>query len=174
MKVNFALTIDRQASFRSDMIHALSDYLKNFFKDKSYGEDIEDFIIGINCQDIPEGYEKFYKEEKPYYLDDKILTNPHTKEKVRFEKLYCLSFLFEKDEYDIFIGKNDLISNDLLKSKVLKSLKWLDKLPKKVKDFNVEMFKHDMEKALNEYPTDYKIPKTKDDIYGELLKKYGH
>lgn len=47
MNVGVALKIDASIDDRSSVVTELDDKLKEFFRDRSYGEDIENFTIGI-------------------------------------------------------------------------------------------------------------------------------
>jgi hypothetical protein len=47
MNVGVALEIDASIDDRSEVVTELDDKLKEFFRDKSYGPDVENFTIGI-------------------------------------------------------------------------------------------------------------------------------
>jgi hypothetical protein len=47
MNVGVALQIDASIDDRSEVVTELDDKLKEFFRDKSYGPDVENFTIGI-------------------------------------------------------------------------------------------------------------------------------
>ena len=134
MKFGISITIDEKADHKSHLIISLSEALKEYFQDKNYGEDIKDYIIGCICILPPEGFEKFNKPKKPIYIDDKTTKNRFTGEELRMHKLFINEFISVSDEE----------SKKILENKIIESLENLDKLPKKVKDFDKKRFKNDL------------------------------
>ena len=59
-------------------------------------------------------------------------------------KLFINEFNFNSDEYEEFISVSDEESKKMLENKIIESLENLDKLPKKVKDFDKARFKNDL------------------------------
>jgi hypothetical protein len=59
-------------------------------------------------------------------------------------KLFINEFNFNADEYEEFISVSDEESKKILENKIIESLENLDKLPKKVKDFDKKRFKNDL------------------------------
>ena len=144
MKFGISITIDKKAEHKSHLIIALSEALKEYFQDKNYGEDIKDYIIGCICILPPEGFEKFNKPKKPIYIDDKTTKIRFTGEELRMHTLFINEFNFNADEYEEFISVSDEESKKILENKIIESLENLDKLPKKVKDFDKKRFKNDL------------------------------
>ena len=144
MKFGISITIDKKAEHKSHLIIALSEALKEYFQDKNYGEDIKDYIIGCICILPPEGFEKFNKPKKPTYVDYKITKYIYTGEEHIMNKLFINRFNFNPDEYEEFISASDEESKKILENKIVESLENLDKLPKKVKDFDKVKFKTDL------------------------------
>ena len=64
-------------------------------------------------------------------------------------KLFINEFNFNSDEYEEFISVSDEESKKILQDKIIESLENLDKLPKKVKDFDKVRFKNDLLTFLN-------------------------
>lgn len=145
MKFSISIRIDQKANHKSDIIVNMSQELKVFFADRFYGEDVQDYIIGCLCTSAPEGFEKFNKTQKPVYVDDKTTKNKFTGEPHRMFKLFINEFNFNNEEYDDFVDSSDEESKKILAKKILECLENLDKLPKKVKDFDKERFKEDMQ-----------------------------
>ena len=92
MKFSISITIDEKASNKAHLIIALSESLKEYFKNKNYGEEVEEYIIGCICTLPPEGFEKFNKPKKPIYIDDKTTKNRFTGEEQRMYKLFINEF----------------------------------------------------------------------------------
>lgn len=63
-------------------------------------------------------------------------------------KLFIDGIVIEPDEYEDFVSGTDLNSLEIIKAKILESLSNLDRLPKKVKDFDKERFMLDMRTVL--------------------------
>jgi hypothetical protein len=144
MKFGISLTTDRRSNAKSSLIHDLSEKLAIFFENRTYGEDIQDYIIGFTCVFTPEGFKNIFKKKKPTYVFDKTKINRFSGEKIRLFKLFIDNITIEEDEYETFVTSNDLDCLELLKTKILESLSNLDKLPKSVKDFDKDKFKMDM------------------------------
>ncbi|QQT55310.1 hypothetical protein I6I98_08670 [Sphingobacterium multivorum] len=144
MKFGISLTTDNRSSAKSNLIHDLSEKLAIFFENRTYGEDIQDYIIGFTCVFTPEGFKNIFKKKKPTYVSDKTKINRFSGEKIRLFKLFIDNITIEEDEYETFVTSNDLDCLELLKTKILESLSNLDKLPKSVKDFDKDKFKMDM------------------------------
>lgn len=143
MNVNLEVTIDQNAFNKNVVILELEEILKEEFINKKYGKDVETVSIKINIVNPPEGFEHLYKEQKPKYIDEKIVKNIYTGENITFIKhfFFCITIIGE--EYHNFINSSDLESKQILLSKILSSLTNL-KLPQKIKDFNFELFKKDI------------------------------
>jgi len=150
MKFSISLTTDNRSQDKSDLIIDLSNKLAKFFEERTYGEDIQNYIIGFTCVFTPEGFRNLFKKKKPTYVSDKTSINRFTGEKIRLFKLFIDNITIEEGEYEDFVSGNDYDCLELLKTKILESLSNLDKLPKAVKDFDKEKFKIDMKAILYE------------------------
>lgn len=78
MDINIRLTIDTEAKHKSIVIYDFSEKVKSFFVNRVYGNDIENYTIGLKCIKVPEGYEKFSKQNKPVYVFYKVKKNIYT------------------------------------------------------------------------------------------------
>lgn len=150
MKFSISLTTDNRLQAKSELVSDLSNKLTTYFSDRTYGEDIQNYIIGFTCVFTPEGFKNLFTKKKPTYVSDKTSTNRFTGGKIRFFKLFIDNITIEEDEYEDFVSDKDYDSLELLKTKILESLSNLDKLPKAVKDFDKEKFKMDMKAFLYE------------------------
>lgn len=151
MNISISLTMDPMANHKSRIVVSISEELKAFFAGKFYGEDIQSYIIGFTCVLPPEGFEHLFKKKKPVYVDDKTTKNKFTGEPHRMFKLFIDSIDLDSTEYTDFVDSSDEESKKILAKKILESLENLDKLPKKVKDFDKERFKQDMEHFFKEH-----------------------
>lgn len=138
--------IDAEAESKSVLINSLSSLLKSYFSNKEYGKGIEHFFIGVICVKYRPGYEDWFKVRKPKYkVVDKIKMPDGRVNELQGVYSYDIKLDFER-----FVNSSDDESEKLLASEILNSLSHLDALPKKVKDFDKERFKADMEAFFKE------------------------
>jgi hypothetical protein len=150
MKFAIIQYTDTKSEKKSHLVQDISNNLQDFLKNKNYGEDIEVFLIGFLGVKTKPGYEDWYKEKKPRYVDYKQSKNRITGEMMEVIKNYSYDIKFDYELYDEFVDGTDEESRKLLAKKILESFEHLDKLPKKVKDFDKEKFKADVEKFFKE------------------------
>lgn len=148
MKFKINLTINEEANKKTSLIHSFSESLKGYFVNKDYGASIEDILIGLTCVNIPQGFEHLFKQHKPFYVDFKVIKNKHTGESIELKKHFHYSVKFNNEEYDEFVNASDEESKKILSKLLLDSLSNFDVLPKKIKDFDKERFKTDLESFL--------------------------
>lgn len=151
MDINIGLTIDTEAKHKSIVIYDFSEKMKSFFVNRIYGNDIENYTIGLKCIKVPEGYEKFSKQNKPVYVFDKVKKNIYTGEDHKMYKLLIVDIVLAAEEYEKFVYGTDSESLKIIAKRVLETTTNYDLLPKKVKNFNKELFKQDMYYFLSEY-----------------------
>ena len=145
MKVRTSLRIDSDAQHKIDLINSLTDSLEKYFTPKNYGSDIEDILIGLTCVFVSEGYEHLFKIYPPKYVDFKVIKNKYTGESIELKKYFNYSLKLSNKIYEEFISATDEESKKILANEILNSFSNLDSLPKKVKDFDKERFKKDVE-----------------------------
>jgi len=150
--MEFAITkeLDIKSYEKSTLIQEVSDDLGSYLKNRNYGDDIGVFLIGFVGVKTKPGYEDWYKERKPRYVDYKQIKNRLTGLVMETIKEYSYDIKFDNELYDKFVNSSDEDSKKLLVEKILESFLHLDKLPKKVKDFDKEKFKTDVEKFFRE------------------------
>lgn len=124
---------------KSSLIVGLSDELKINFKDKNYGSDIKSFTIGFVC--ISPQFEQFFKAKKPRYIRGK-------KEMVVEGVPFILENSFEYDinlDFETFKNDTEEECRLLLAKEILSSLSIVESMKSKLKDFDLERFKADLE-----------------------------
>ena len=122
------------------------DYLESVFIDRSYGKDIENIsIVIILIRHIP-GYEAWDKPRRPKYIEHYESVSYITGEPVRWEwnKRFVIEIRFNNDVYDEFLKADDEQSKRIIARETLKALELLDKVPKRLKDFDKERFRTDV------------------------------
>jgi hypothetical protein len=149
MNIGFAIEIDIEADEKSALVQRFSDLLSDEFKDKSYGEDIENVYIGFICLRTVPGFESFSATRKPKYIaiQQVQLLDGSTKE---IKNTFTFDIKLDSESYDVFVKAEDSEAIKLLKSKLLESLSSFDSLPKKMKKFDVDLFKSDITNFLKQ------------------------
>lgn len=144
MKFSISLRIDSEGQHKSFIIHDLSQILSAYFKDKDYGTDICDFLIGIICVKVPHGLEKLFEPKKISYVDFKVIKNKFTGESITLNKQLSFDIKMNLIDYDSFVSLNDEDSKRLIAKMILDSISNFEFLPKKVKNFNKEKYVEDL------------------------------
>lgn len=145
MEFGITQEVDNKSGDKSYLVQKISDNLENFLKNRSYGEDVETFLIGFVAIKTKPGYEEWYKERKPKYIDYRLTKSRLTGLPLETIKQYSYDIKFDYELYDEFVNGTEEESSKLLARKILDSFSHLDKLPKKIKDFDKEKFKSDVE-----------------------------
>jgi len=150
--MKFAITqeLDAVTNKKANLIQSISNDLESFLKNKNYGSDIETFYIGFIGIKTKVGFDNYYKERSPKYIDYKQTKNRLTGIVIEISKEYSYDIKFDNELYDEFVNSSDEESKKLLARKILESFEHLDKLPKKIKDFDKEKFKADVEEFFKE------------------------
>lgn len=148
MKFGITLEIDTEAEQKSNLIYAMSEALETYLNSKVYGTDILNYFIGFICIKTKLGYEDWYKIRRPKYKEiEKIKSTKGTL--IEIKGVFSHDIKIDNEEYDKFISVSDKESRKILESKILTSIAEL-KLPKKVKDFDKERFRQDLEDYFKE------------------------
>ncbi|MCZ8169770.1 MAG: hypothetical protein ACK5RV_07820 [Flavobacterium sp.] len=151
MDFSLALTIDSfsigesMAQKKSVLINDLFKRINGYIKGRDYGNGIYQYLISLYVINPPKGYEHLHKDFKPKFTEYKALTNKISGEKMEIEKQFHYSVKIKGENFEEFVSANETESKKLLAQEILRSLSNLDALPKKVKDFDKERFKEDLE-----------------------------
>lgn len=139
--------IDHPMLNKSSWIEDFSkQYLIPAFEDQSYGPDILNVVIVIILIRHEPGYEAWYKPRRPKYIEHYESVSYITGEPVRWEwnKRFVIEIRFNNDVYDEFLKADDEQSKRIIARETLKALELLDKVPKRLKDFDKERFRTDV------------------------------
>lgn len=145
MEFEVALTLDKNAQSKSALINDLFRVINDFVVDGKYGEGIYQYLVSLYVINPPIGYEHLHKDFKPKYTEYKLVNNKFTGEKLEIKKQFHYSIKIDGNAYSNFVKASEEENKKFLATEILKSLSNLDALPKKVKDFDKERFKSDME-----------------------------
>lgn len=141
MKFGLAIIITPELDGQSRIIQSLSDDLREYLHDKQYGSSIKSYTIGVHCENIPLGFEKFSILPKPKYTKGR--------KEVKFEGI---PFILEDNfacsirlDFEMFknAGKSD--AEKILANEIINSLNIPDKMKSKIKDFDMSAFQRDIE-----------------------------
>ena len=144
MEFKVVLTLENSARNKSDLINDLFNNINDFVANRKYGEGIYQYLISLYIINPPKGYEYLHKNLKPKYTDHKLINNRFTGGELEIKKQFHYSIRVDGEMYDTFIGASEEESKKLLATEILNSLSYLDKLPKKIKDFDKNKFKADI------------------------------
>jgi hypothetical protein len=146
MNLKLTLEIDNSAEKKAKSIIELSQKITYFFKDKSYGDDLEEVSIGIICIKTKIGYEEWYKLRKPKYISYKKTKNKLTGVEYIVSKSFSYDIKIDNELYNSFIDSNELDGLKILAREILNSFSNFNSLPKKeVKEFDKDKFYTDLE-----------------------------
>ncbi|MCW3162845.1 Imm44 family immunity protein [Chryseobacterium oryctis] len=143
MNFGLAITISREIT-NTNIITELSDDMERYLKNKNYGNDIKEVVIGIIC--VSQGFEQFYKPKKARYTKDKKIIKS---EGFEYEIEKCLEYSIKLD-FEEFQSSSEEERKKIISREILLSLDTLESIKKKIKDFNWEQFKQDLENYFNE------------------------
>ena len=136
MKYSFVEHLSEDLSNRSQIVVGLSNELEKFFETRNYGSSIETFLIGLIC--VRPEFEQFFKPKKPKYIEEG--TESHDGISVKIIKLFSYDL---KLDYKLFKETEEKEICKFIAKSIIDSLTELA-LPKKVQDFDKELFELDL------------------------------
>lgn len=142
--------IDAKLDYKLPIIESFSNEINTEFKNKNYGSSIENFILICILVKTKPGYEAWYIPRKPKYIESKIYKNKLTGQELEIKRQYTIEFKIDYELYDEFAVATEELSKKILANKILESFSHLDKLSKKIDDFDKDKFKKDVEKFFQE------------------------
>lgn len=142
MKFSFVEHLSEDLSNRSQIIIDFSNELEKFFETKSYGSSIETFLIGLIC--VRPEFEQFFKPKKPKYIEEGTETHDGISVKIMKSFSYDL-----KLDYKLFKETEEKEICKFIVESIVDSLTELT-LPKKVRDFDKELFELDLKSYFKE------------------------
>jgi len=136
LAINLSVEIDKKWIY----IHSLSDELKTYFKNRQYGNDVKSYTIGIVC--VSPSFDSFYKKEiKPKYTKGIKVIKP---DGIPFTMEDSFEYRIKID-YESFKNATEEEARKLLAKEILESLVVFEKVKSKIKDFDMNSFKADLE-----------------------------
>ena len=130
-------------------VHA-EDQLSEYFNEKEYGNDVQNISLKLTIVNPPKGFEHLFKILPPKYIADKMIKNSYTNQMINFKHHFFCSITIIGDEFLALKSLSEEDFKKFLTRKIVESLMAIDKLPKKVKNFDKERFKTDMQNFLKQ------------------------
>ncbi len=144
MKFAFALNLSQELNKFVYVFNQIEWDINKITQNANYGEDVTELYIGIICV-LPQ-FEVFFKPRKPRYdRDEKV----YEKEGVKYKLHKTLQYEIRLN-YEIFKDASEIEAKKILLQEIFQSLKALDKMKGKLKDFNTTKFKEDLERYFME------------------------
>lgn len=150
MKFSISLRIDSNGQHKSNIIHDLSNSIQSFLKERNYGVDVIELIIGLICVNTPKEVEHLFREKKPDYIDFKVIKNKFTGELIELNKQVSYDIRLSSEQYNLFLSLNEEGSKKFLANLIFNSLKKFDVLSTKIKKFDKEKLTSDLGYFLRE------------------------
>lgn len=119
-------------------------YLEPTFLKNNYGPDVENVAIVIIMIKNRPGYEKWYKVRRPRYIEHLASHYVATGEPWEWNKRFVIEIRFDGELFDDFVAADDEKTKCILARESLKALELLEKLPKRLNNFDKERFKKDV------------------------------
>ncbi|GHT79815.1 hypothetical protein AGMMS50262_23870 [Bacteroidia bacterium] len=143
MNVSLNVSLSKDVNLlKREEIREFSNRMEAYFKNKTYGESIETYAIGMNC--VSPEFASFFKAEKPSYTEDKNVIVYGIKAHLYKSFGFCLVL-----NYNDFKKSSTGDGLKIMASEIMKALSEI-KYPKKIKDFDQEIFYQDMEQFFKE------------------------
>ncbi|MEA9414292.1 hypothetical protein [Flavobacterium sp. PL02] len=131
LEISVPIVNDEKAFNKSLFITTFNDILSGFHFEYNLINKLEIGILMVYTEgDNFEGYDDWYKLKKLKYKD--------------FDKTLYYEFFLKNDRLNEFILADDDESKKILADEILNSFFNLDKLPKKIINFDKERFKSDL------------------------------
>lgn len=127
-----------------NLVYELSNSLKLYFLNKEYGGDVKNVEIGLLMVFTREGYEDWHKPKRMTYTNYKKSKHKLTGEIIVIEKTLKYEIKFSDTQLANYVGNSDNLSKVILADEIVNSVSNYDKLPRQIKDFDVERFKTDL------------------------------
>lgn len=144
MRIGLTLEADENVYAKTRIVSRISEHLKNFFQNRTYGDSIKTFLIGVIClTDLPAPNE-LHPIRKKY-------------NKAKRE----LSYDIKLDHKKILLGNLETIRWHLIE-KIIESFTIIKEF--ELKNFDFDMFTQDLTKTLHSY----EIPNSGDTKFWEF------
>lgn len=128
--------------------HLSKEVLKNAFATRDYGKDVQEICIYIVLIKSQPGFERFFQPRRPKYIEHNESKDlPFSEENpLVWDKRFHIEIRFDGKVYDDFVAADENQAKHILARETLRALDLLDKLPKRLKDFDKEAFRADVQK----------------------------
>jgi len=139
MNFSTALYTSREIANKSSLIISFSEATRIYFENRFYGDDLKSIIIGLVC--VSPQSEAFFKIRKPKYTREK---KSMKSEGFEYENEKYLEYDVKID-FESFKNATEGEAKRMLAKEILESLVVFEKMKSKIKNFDIEKFKYDLE-----------------------------
>lgn len=144
MKIALALYTSAEIKKETRFLIDFSDDMGRYFLEKNYGNDLMDITIGVVC--VSPVFEHFFKIRRPKYTKEK----KHIKsEGFEYDIEKCLEYDIKLD-FDTFKNYSEIEAKQYLANEIINSFSVFDLMKSKIKKFDSESFKKDLESYFKE------------------------
>ncbi|MEO8237471.1 MAG: hypothetical protein ABI576_05130 [Flavobacterium sp.] len=144
MKIAFAQYTSAEIRKKTRFLVDFSNDMERYFLKKKYGNDLMEIVIGVIC--VSPNFEQFFKTKKPKYTKDKIHIES---EGFEYDIEKCLEYSIKLD-FETFKNSSEDEAKKYLSKEILKSLVTIETMKSKFKDFDLFLFKTDLENYFKE------------------------
>lgn len=137
---NPILSVEFQKTTKLIDINELDLEMEEFFLNKSYSDNVNEFFIGLIC--VSPGFDEFFKPKRPKYYNDKILKARGLPgpEDIHLKNRFSCEL---KLDYATFFPSNKEEGYNIIAKSILEFLEAL-KYPSAIKTFEKKKFNEDM------------------------------
>ncbi len=138
VSLNQFFSVELDSTTKSPEVTELIFKIRDYFKNKSYGDDICSYLIGVIC--VHPNYDQFFKVGRPKYVEDRTVV---------YEKILGPTHIYKTFSFDIKLNFEEFISSNtedglkMIAGSIMETVRTL-KYPKKIKDFDKEKFYEDL------------------------------
>jgi hypothetical protein len=144
VKFGIAMEIDSEAERNARAVQKFADHLAEAV-DQDYGDDLQNFTVGVICIRSRPGYEAWYTPRPPQFESREIVSLlDGTSEEV--VNSFGYDIRLTDDEYNSFVSVSPRSGVELISAKLTQSLANLDALPASVENFDRRRFEADFER----------------------------
>jgi hypothetical protein len=146
MKFRFTINeFDAEFSHRLKAVEFVSAIVNDFVNDRNYGIDIDEYVILCICVRFRKGYEEWYRIRKPFYIEHKVFKNKITGSIIEINKQFTQEIRIAQEIFEYLLTCSEDHAKKAFAYEVFRAVSDLESLPKKIKDFNRNAFRADLE-----------------------------
>lgn len=147
--MDFSLIVavaEESTAKKTSLVYQLSKSLNEFFQGKDYGSDVLSVTIGFIMVKTKPGYENWYQEKKPKYLNFKKYKSKLNGDEVELNKAFQYEIKLDDETLNLLLTSSDDIGKRIIACSILASLDKFETLLTKKRSFNPILFESDLQR----------------------------